>query len=73
MVMSFKSQLLESLDHEDDLGMVIKVRIVIEQYLNAIIKLCITDVEIYKQINLTYDQTYLLVISLGFDSRFKHL
>ena len=69
--MSFKSQLLESLDHEDDLGMVIRAHIVIEQYLNTIIKSYITDIETYKQVNLTYEQTYLLVISLGLNPRFK--
>lgn len=69
--MSFKFQLLESLEHEDDLGMVIRAHIVIEQYLNFIIKSYITDIETYKQVKLTYEQTYLLVISLGLDSRFK--
>jgi hypothetical protein len=69
--MSFKSQLLESLDHEDDLGMVIRAHIVIEQYLNTIIESYITDFETYKKVKLTYEQTYLLVISLGLASRFK--
>ena len=69
--MSFKSQLIESLDHEDDLGMVIRAHLVIEQYLNTIIKSYITDIETYKQVKLTYEQTYLLVISFGLDPRFK--
>lgn len=69
--MSFKSQLLESLNHEDDLGMVIRAHIVIEQILNEIIKYHLVDFDSYKKVKLSYEQTYLFAIAIGVNPKFK--
>ena len=69
--MSFKVQLLESLEHEDDLGMVIRAHIVVEQFLNAIIKSYVVDFDSYKKVKLSYEQTYLFAIAIGVNPRFK--
>jgi hypothetical protein len=69
--MELQSKFLESLDQEDDLGMVIRTHIIIEQYLNVIIEAHLVDVDSFKKAKLTYEQTYLLALSMGLKPRFK--
>lgn len=71
--MELQQKLLDSLDIEDDLGMVIRSHIVVEQYLNTLIESYVVDLKSFNESELTYKQTYLLAVSFGLNPRFKSL
>lgn len=69
--MDLQSTFLDSLDGEDELGIVIRSHIHVEQYLNSlIVKLNVNDKYLDKM-ELTYFQTVQLAIGLGLDPRFE--
>lgn len=63
--------LLESCEREDDLGVVIRTQIVVEQYLNNLIDLCVTSPAHVRKMDLDYSSTVKLAMALGLDSRFE--
>ncbi len=69
--MELKSDLLNTLQGEDDLGIVIRSHIIVEQYLNKIIESKLESIAHYKKIKLDYHDTIKLAISLGLDSRLE--
>ncbi|MDO6785463.1 hypothetical protein Q4583_15185 [Neptunomonas phycophila] len=66
--------LVDSFKIEDDLGVVIRSHIIIEQYLNEIIESVLLHPEKYrKEINLDYHVKVKFVIALGLDKRFESI
>ena len=63
--------LLGSCEHEDDLGVVIRTHIVIEQYLNRLIDILVPSPSHIKKMSLDYDSTVKLSMALGLDNRFE--
>ncbi len=55
----------------DDLGVVIRSHIIVEQYLNALIESLLRSPEHFRKIKLDYNGTVKLAISLGLNPRFE--
>jgi len=69
--MEFKSNLIEVLQGEDDLGVVVRSHIVVEQYLNTLIESEMVSTEHYQKIKLDYHDTVKLAVALGLNPRFE--
>ncbi|MGB1238587.1 MAG: hypothetical protein ACPG4U_10285 [Pseudomonadales bacterium] len=69
--MELKSNLIEVLQGEDDLGVVIRSHIVVEQYLNSLIESRMASVAHYQKIKMDYHGTVKLAIALGLNPRFE--
>ena len=69
--MDLQSTLLASFDEEDDLGVVIRSHVVVEQYLNKLIVALNVNEKYLNKMGLSYFQTVQLAIGLGLDSRFE--
>ena len=64
------TNLLKSFEGEDELGVVIRAHIVIEQFLNAPLRGLIVNPKYLEKMNLDYSQTVQLAVTLGLDPRF---
>ncbi|MDP2524349.1 hypothetical protein Q8W30_17430 [Neptunomonas phycophila] len=72
--MDKRQLLVDSFKIEDDLGVVIRSQIIIEQYLNEIIESVLLHPEKYrKEINLDYHVKVKFVVALGLDKRFESI
>ncbi|ARC91934.1 hypothetical protein B6A42_07300 [Vibrio coralliilyticus] len=69
--MELQTTFLDSLDGEDELGVVIRSHIHVEQYLNALIVKLNVNEKYLDKMELTYFQTVRLAIGLGLDPRFE--
>ncbi|MDO6842154.1 hypothetical protein Q4602_22000 [Paraglaciecola chathamensis] len=68
--MDLFDKLLKSFEGEDELGVVIRAHIVIEQYLNTLLESLVADPKYLKAMNLDYSQTVQMALTLGLDPRF---
>ena len=71
--MDRRQLLVDSFKIEDDLGVVIRSQIIIEQYLNEIIESVLLRPEKYRKINLDYHVKVQFVVALGLDERFESI
>ena len=69
--MNQKKSLIEILEGEDDLGVVIRSHIVVEQYLNHLIESMMVSPKHYQNIKIDYSDKVRLAISLGLNPRFE--
>lgn len=69
--MDLQSSFLDSLNSEDELGVVIRSHIHVEQYLNKLIEKLNVSAKYLEKMELTYFQTVQLAIGLGLDPRFE--
>ncbi len=65
------NQLIQAFRGDDDLGVVLRSQIIVEQYLNELIELLLKSPEHFRKMNLDYSSTVKLAISLGLNSRFE--
>jgi hypothetical protein len=63
--------LLKECEAEDDLGLVIRTHIIIEQYLNTLIDSLVPAPEYISKMKLDYSSTVKLAMSLGLNPRFE--
>ncbi|WP_100658815.1 hypothetical protein [Alteromonas flava] len=68
--MDLYNKLLNSFEGEDELGVVIRAHIVIEQFLNELLRGLIVNPKYLEKMNLDYSQTVQLAVTLGLDARF---
>lgn len=69
--METNSDLYEATKGEDDLGVVIRSHIIIENSLNSFIESLMYDKKEFRKINLEFDKKVKLAVSLGLTDRFK--
>jgi len=69
--MENNSDLYEATKGEDDLGVVIRSHIIIENGLNSFIERLMYDKKEFRKINLEFDKKVKLAVSLGLTDRFK--
>ena len=62
---------MEILQGEDDLGVVVRSHIVVEQYLNHLIETVMANPECYQSIKIDFHDKVKLAISLGLNPRFQ--
>ena len=62
---------MEVLEGEDDLGIVVRSHIIVEQYLNTLIESFVVSVKHFKKIKLDFHATVKLAIALGLNPRFE--
>ncbi len=60
-----------ALEGEDDLGVVIRSHIVVEQYINKRIESSMTDVDSYRSAKIDYHSKVKLAVGLGLNPRFE--
>ncbi len=63
--------LIDVLKGEDDLGVVIRSHLIVEQYLNALIESLLKSPRHYEKMNIDYSCTIKLAIALGLNPRFE--
>ena len=64
-------ELKNALEGEDDLGVVIRSHIIIENYLNQLIESCMENPEAIRDLNVDFHQKVKLSIGLGLNPRFE--
>ncbi|MBU2893712.1 hypothetical protein KO495_10305 [Colwellia sp. D2M02] len=71
--MDRKQQLLTSLKSEDDLGVVVRSLIIIEQYINEIVESAMISPEYFRNIKLDFSYKVKLALSIGLDPNFEKI
>lgn len=69
--MDQKSELIEVLQGEDDLGLIVRSHIVVEQYLNHLIESVMANPKCYQSIKIDFHDKVKLAVSLGLNPRFQ--
>lgn len=70
--MDRRQSLVDAFKGTDDLGVVIRSHIIIEQYLNDIIESVLFDPEVYRRnINLDYHVKVKFAVAIGLNKRFE--
>ena len=64
-------ELHKALEGEDDLGVVIRSHIIVENYLNQLIESCMANLETFRDLNVDFHQKVKLSIGLGLNKRFE--
>jgi hypothetical protein len=59
-----------ALEGEDDLGVVIRSHIIVEQYLNQLIESMMVDISSYRSVEIDYHSKVKLAVALGLNKRF---
>jgi hypothetical protein len=65
------SNLYEALQGEDDLGVVVRSHIIIEQRLNSFVEALLVSSEHFSKMKLDFHQTVKLAVALGLNKRFE--
>jgi hypothetical protein len=65
------NKLLDAFRSEDDLGVVIRSQIIVEQYLNSLIESFMNYPEHFRKMKIDYSDTVMLALSFGLHPRFK--
>lgn len=68
--MDLQAKLLHSFEGEDELGVVVRAHIIIEQYINHLLDGLVVNSDYLHKMNLDYAQSVQLAISLGLDPKF---